>query len=127
MKARASSRTGEKLKIEWLIESSKGLELLASLPEGTERQKWELELTIAFGSALTASRGYAPSEVGKTFAKAQAFAGQLGRPDYLIPLLAGMHTHHIVRAEHDHALHVAKQMEQIAEDHDDSAVADSAR
>jgi class 3 adenylate cyclase/tetratricopeptide (TPR) repeat protein len=107
---------------EAVAQLQKGLELLASLPEGTERQKWELELTIAFGSALTASRGYAPSEVGDTFGKAQTLAGQLERPDYLIPLLAGMHTHHIVRAEHNQALHVAKRMEQIAKDRSDSAL-----
>jgi class 3 adenylate cyclase/tetratricopeptide (TPR) repeat protein len=107
---------------EAVAQLQKGLELLANLPEGIERQKWELELTIAFGSALSASKGYAASEAGETLAKAQALAGQLGRLDYLIPLLAGMHTHHIVRAEHEQALQVAKQMEKIAQDHDDIAL-----
>ena len=107
---------------EALAQLQKGLDLLISLPEGTERQKWELELTTAFGSALTACRGYAASEVGETFAKAQTLAGRLGRPDYRIPLLVGMHGHHIVRAEHEQALQVAKQMEKIAEGYDDVAL-----
>jgi len=107
---------------EAVAQLQKGLEQLANLPEGTERQKLELELTIAFGSALSASRGYVASEVGETLAKAQTLATQLDRPDYLIPLLAGMHAHHIIRAEHDQALRVAKQMEQIAEGRDDVAL-----
>jgi predicted ATPase len=96
---------------EAVAQLQKGLELLVNLPEGTDRQKRELELRTAFGSALNASRGHAASEVGENFTKAQTLARQLGRLDYLIPLLVGMHTHHIVRAEHKQALHVANQME----------------
>jgi class 3 adenylate cyclase/tetratricopeptide (TPR) repeat protein len=101
---------------EAVAQLQKGLELLVNLPEGIGRQKWELELRTAFGSALNASRGHAASEVGDNFAKAQTLAGQLGRLDYLIPLLVGLHTHHIVRAEHEQALQIAKQMEAIADD-----------
>src|SRR5262252_440765 len=64
------------------------------------------------------SRGYAASELGETLAKARTLAEQL-RPDSLIRLLNGMHYYYLVRSEHENALRVAQQMEEIVEGQDD--------
>ena len=72
-------------------------------------------LRLVLGSALAMSRGYAASELGETLAKARTLAEQLGRPDSLIRLFNGMHYYYLVRSEHENALRVAQQMEEIVE------------
>ena len=47
------------------------------------RQQQELDLQIALGSALTATKGHSAAEVGETFARARALAEQMDRPEYL--------------------------------------------
>ena len=44
-----------------------GLELIPTLPEGTERLQQELSLQISLGSALVATQGFSSHEVGSVF------------------------------------------------------------
>jgi predicted ATPase len=67
----------------------KGLELLLSLPDSAWRQQQELDLRVALGPALMATKGYAAPDVVETVARARELAGQLDRADYLIALLYG--------------------------------------
>ena len=59
---------------------TKGLELLKALPDTSERTQQELDLHIAFGSALMAAKGYATPEVEQVYTRAwgtvSASAGQ---------------------------------------------------
>ena len=43
----------------------KGLEVLAGLPDGPWRQQQELDLQIALGSALTATKGFVGGGSGR--------------------------------------------------------------
>ena len=107
----------------------KGLDLLAGLPDGPGRRQQELDLQIALGSALIATKGYSAPEVGETIARARALAEQLDRPDYLLPLIFGQWTFHLVRAEHKLALSLAEQMEKFGKARNDvsGAIAGSLR
>ncbi len=98
----------------------KGLDVLAGLPDGPWRQQQELDLQIALGSALTATTGWSAAEVDETLARARALAEQLDRPEYLVPLIAGQWTFHLVRAEHRLALALGEQLEQIGETRNDA-------
>jgi predicted ATPase len=48
-----------------------GLELLQTLPETPERTQGEVDMHIALGASLIAAKGYAASEVGETYTRAQ--------------------------------------------------------
>ncbi len=50
----------------------KGLDVLAGLPDGPWRQQQELDLQVALGTALTATKGWSAAEVGETLARAQS-------------------------------------------------------
>ena len=98
---------------EAVAQIKKGLGLLDSMAPSPARQQQELDLRIALGPALIATRGYSSAEVGEAFALASTLAEQLDRPDYLVPLHYGQWAYHLVRSEHRLALPSAERIEQI--------------
>jgi hypothetical protein len=107
--------------MEAIAQLQKGLDLLPSLPDETRRQQQELDLRVALGPALMATKGYAAKDVGEAFARARVLAEQLDRADYLVPLLYGQWAYHLVGAEQKAALPLAQRMEQIGESRNDVA------
>jgi class 3 adenylate cyclase/tetratricopeptide (TPR) repeat protein len=102
----------------------KGLDALEGLPDGAGRRQQELDLLLALGSALTATKGYSAPEVGETYARARALADlaeQINRPEYPWGVFYGQWVFHRVRAEHRLALALAEQMEKIGEARNDVA------
>ncbi len=99
----------------------KGLDALAALPDGPGRQQHELDLQLALGPALTATKGYSAPEVGGTIARARALAEQVDRPEYLVPLLYGQCSFHFVRGELKLVLSLAEQLEKIGAARNDVA------
>ena len=69
---------------------TKGLELLATLPETPARAQPELDLQIALGPALMAMKGYAAPEVEQTYARARALCAQVVETPQLFPTLRGL-------------------------------------
>jgi class 3 adenylate cyclase/predicted ATPase len=69
---------------------TKGLALLAMLPETPERAQQELDLQIALGPALSATKGRAAPEVEQTYARARALCQQVGETLQLFPTLRGL-------------------------------------
>jgi predicted ATPase len=67
-----------------------GLAQLATLPETRARAQQELDLHIALGAALRATRGQAAPEVEQTFARARVLCEQLGETPQLLPVLRGL-------------------------------------
>src|SRR5262249_9234334 len=90
-----------------------GLKLLTSMPDDSTRQQQELDLRIALGQALIATKGWASPLVGETYTRARLLAEQLDRSDYLFPLLNGQFLFHLVRSEQKPALSLAQQTEEI--------------
>jgi DNA-binding winged helix-turn-helix (wHTH) protein/tetratricopeptide (TPR) repeat protein len=68
----------------------RGLELLATLPEDPARAQQELEMQIALGPALRATRGSAAPEVEQTYARARTLCAQVGETPQLFPTLQGL-------------------------------------
>jgi predicted ATPase len=69
---------------------TKGLALLATLPETPACARQELALQIALGPALAATRGYTAPEVEQTYARARALCHQVGETPQLFPALWGL-------------------------------------
>jgi predicted ATPase len=97
----------------------RGLELLATVPDGADHEQRELELQAALVPAVIAAKGYTAPEVGETIARARSLAEKLDRTDYLIGLLYGEWVSSLVRAELKLTLSLTKNMEQIGDTRND--------
>jgi class 3 adenylate cyclase/predicted ATPase len=90
-----------------------GLELLGQMPPSLERTQGELEFRLAVGPAYMATRGYGAVEVEGCYQQARQLCRDLGDPPQLAPVLYGLWTYHIVRAQHWTALELGEQILQL--------------
>jgi DNA-binding winged helix-turn-helix (wHTH) protein/predicted ATPase len=75
---------------EVIVLVTKGLELLATLPETPARAQQELALQIVLGPALIATKGTVAPEVEQTYARARVLCAQAGETPQLFPILRGL-------------------------------------
>jgi class 3 adenylate cyclase/tetratricopeptide (TPR) repeat protein len=75
--------------VEAVAQLQKGLTLVANLPQDLTRMQHELDLQIAFGKAMIATKGYAAPEVGEAFNRARSLCEQLDSPPQLVTVLHG--------------------------------------
>jgi predicted ATPase/class 3 adenylate cyclase len=66
------------------------LELLTTLPETPARAMQELDLQMALGPALVATKGFAAPEVEQTYARAHVLCQRGGETPHLFPTLRGL-------------------------------------
>lgn len=76
-----------------------GLDLIGSIPDSVSRRQRELDLRIAHGKALIATKGYAVPATIDTFARARELCEQLNGPPQLVPVLHGQWTYALMRAD----------------------------
>jgi class 3 adenylate cyclase/tetratricopeptide (TPR) repeat protein len=67
----------------------KGLELFGGIPEGKWRNERELELQLALGSALIATKGYVAPETIDSFSRARDLCKQLNQSRQLVSVMHG--------------------------------------
>jgi predicted ATPase len=79
--------------VEAVAQLQKGLTLVANLPEGVTRVQHELDLQIALGKAMIATKGYAAPETGEAFDRARSLCEQLDSPPQLVTVLHGQWVH----------------------------------
>ena len=91
---------------ESLAHASRGLTLLADLPDTADRRRQEFELRIASGWAYSSVKGFPSDEVEQTFARAQELAIELGDDAMLNYALRGMFACRFSRGE----LRVARKL-----------------
>jgi predicted ATPase len=75
--------------VEAVAQLRKGLALVANLPEGVTRMQHELNLQIAVGKAMFATKGYSAPEAGEAFNRARSLCENLNRPPQLVSVLHG--------------------------------------
>jgi class 3 adenylate cyclase/predicted ATPase len=75
--------------VEAIAQLRKGLALVANLPEGVTRIQHELDLQIALGKAMIATKGYGAPETGEAFDRARSLCENLDRPPQLVSVLHG--------------------------------------
>ena len=78
---------------------AEGLRLIADLPEGPERNRFELELQLAVSRSEIATKGYAAQGVGETLARARRLCEQLNGPPEYLSVLYGLWTNALMRTE----------------------------
>jgi predicted ATPase len=93
----------------------RALQLTRDLPEGPERTKTELGLQTSLGVSLSATRGYAAPEVEQAFNRARELCQGLEGAPPLFPVLYGLRTFYLVRADYAAAHEIGTQLLAIAE------------
>jgi predicted ATPase len=89
---------------------TKGLELVVTLPETTTRARQELDLQIALGPALVATKGQASPEVLHAYARARELCQQVGETPQLFQVLRGLWLFYLLRLELQTARELGKQL-----------------
>jgi predicted ATPase len=101
--------------LEAVAQLRKGLDLLSSVPNNTARQERELDLQIALGNALIATKGYAAPEAGEAFARARDLCERLNRPSRLGLILEGQFSFRLVRGELEQSKRHAEEIRHLGE------------
>jgi class 3 adenylate cyclase/predicted ATPase len=95
---------------------TKGLELLARLPETPARGGREIDLQIALGNPLTAAKGHGSAEAMDAYTRAHELCNKLGgETSQFFPALRGMWTGYRARGQMRTARDLADQLTAIAE------------
>ena len=100
--------------------ATRGLELLATLPETPHRAKQELSLQLVLGPSLSFVGG--PQSVEHIYARARELAREVGSTPELFPALSGLAYAQIVRGRLREARTLAEEFLELAAPQQDSLV-----
>jgi tetratricopeptide (TPR) repeat protein len=78
---------------------TKGLALLATLPDSPARAQHELTLLLILGPRLMAAKGHAVPEVGESYTRAHLLCQQVGTPRQRCQALQGLYRFHVLQAQ----------------------------
>jgi class 3 adenylate cyclase/tetratricopeptide (TPR) repeat protein len=115
---RASERSAH---LEAIVHLRQGLKLLEALPETPQRLQREVNMLIALGASLRATKGPAAPEVEQAYLRAQHLCQSLDAPHQLFPVLRGLWNYYLVRAELQTAHALGEQLLALAQQVRDSS------
>jgi len=94
---------------------TKGLALLATLPETSTRLQQELDLQVALGTALIVTNGYAAPEVERAYVRARELCEQIGDTPQLFPVLRGLVLYYQTQGQLQTAYQLGEQLLRLAQ------------
>jgi class 3 adenylate cyclase/predicted ATPase/ABC-type transport system involved in cytochrome c biogenesis ATPase subunit len=100
---------------------TKGLELVNSLPDASQRSSQELELQLLVGPVFLNVKGVASQEVGRTYVRAWELSQQIGEAPQKFSALWGLWYFHNGRGEHRRARELGEQFLALARESQDIA------
>ena len=89
---------------------TKGLALLATLPESPERAQHELALQLTLGELLRATKGVGAPDVGDVYTRAYTLCQQVGETPQLARVLWGLSQFHMTQGQMATAGELAQQL-----------------
>jgi class 3 adenylate cyclase/predicted ATPase len=101
--------------VEALAHLTQGLAVLTTLPETPERPQQELDLQVALGTALRATKGNAAPEVERPYTRARELCAQLGYTPQLFPVLRGLMLYYQGRGQLQTASQLGEQLLRLAQ------------
>ena len=107
--------------VEAIDQFRRGLALVEALPDARERAERELDLQMAIGPALLATKSQSHPDVGRTYARAWELCRQLGDDTREFTALRGLQLHHQNLLEMEKALHFAEEALRVAKRLGDAA------
>ena len=108
--------------VEAISHLTKGLELLQTLPETPDHVQRKVDMHIALGASLIATKGYAVPEVGQSYLRAQHLYQTLEEPHQLFPVLRGLWHYSFARVELQTAYELGEQLLTLAQQAQNSAM-----
>jgi predicted ATPase len=108
--------------VEAIEHLTRGLDILKTLPDTPEHAQRELDLQVALGPALMATKGLAALEVEYTYTRARELCHQMGETPQLFPVLMGLCIFHRQRGAFQTACQVGKQCLALAQHVDEPAL-----
>ena len=93
---------------------TKGLALLATLPDSPERTQRELALLLTLGELLMVVKGQGALEVGEVYTRAHTLCHQVGEPSQLFQVLRGLYKFHGNRVQWRTAGELSQQLLHLA-------------
>jgi len=97
--------------------------LLNTLPDAAQRDRQELALQTMLGPVLIATKGNGAVEVGAVYKRAVELGRQIGESAQLFPVLFGLRSYHLVRAELREAHDLGEQLLSLSETIQDTGLA----
>jgi predicted ATPase/DNA-binding winged helix-turn-helix (wHTH) protein len=94
---------------------TKGLELLATLPDTPERAQQELALQMAMGASMLATSGFATPETGQAYSRARELCRQLGESSQLFRAVMGLRFVYTALGELQTARELGEQLLRLAQ------------
>jgi class 3 adenylate cyclase/predicted ATPase len=88
----------------------RGLALIPRLPASDDRDRTEIELRVALGTAQMAHKGWPAAEVRTALEPARDLCRRLGETDGLVSVLWGLWANAAIAGDHARALRVAGEM-----------------
>ena len=107
--------------VEAIDQFHRGLALVDALSDGQERAERELDLQMALGPALFATKSYTHPDIGRAYARAWELCQQLGDDPREVTALRGLYQHHLNLFELEKALYFAEEALRVAERLGDAA------
>lgn len=92
----------------------RGLEMLMTLPDSTEKDRQELDFQLALGAPLAAQHGYGNPTVGAARDRAIALCEKLGDTQHLLPSLYGQYAYCIASGRIPKALEYSERCQSLA-------------
>lgn len=93
---------------------SLALEQLYELEQSIERDRREIEIQVLKAGVLRSTAGIAADETGSVYARIRDLCERVEETPHLFPVLNGLYSFHLVRAEYDLARNVAGQLLDLA-------------
>ncbi len=106
---------------EALALARRGLALLQTLPDSSERARRELPLLVALGLQVQVAQGYAAPEAERTYARAHVLCEQVQEASLLFPVLFGLWMFYEVRSELGKSQALAERLFTLAQRAQDPA------
>ena len=100
---------------EAVAQLTRGLELLAGLPTGRDRDRKELDLLVALGRAFISTKGWAAPEVAKTYERVRELCSEEALHPQLLAALSGLQAHHLHRSGAGVGVKIAEELLRAAE------------
>jgi predicted ATPase/class 3 adenylate cyclase len=108
---RAAERSADEEAVRHL---RRGLEILMTLPDSTQKDRQELDFQLALGTPLAARHGYGNPLVGAARDRAIALCEKLGDTQHLLPSLYGQYAYCIASGRIPKALEYSERCQSLA-------------
>jgi class 3 adenylate cyclase/tetratricopeptide (TPR) repeat protein len=118
----AGKRALRSAHVEGVMHLTHAIDLIRLLPHSPERSRRELDLHLALGQVMRATKGYAAPDTLRVFSRARDLLDDGATVNERKTILYALWSVHYVRAEHAEAREVAQQCAALAAQHRDGEV-----